>query len=57
MTYRSKTPERVIRELDVLSRACGVDRFGATDNILSLNHVDGVLAKLAGTKARPYRLF
>jgi ribosomal peptide maturation radical SAM protein 1 len=59
MTFRSKTPERVVRELDVLFKAYGVSRFAATDNILSLDHVDGVLLKLANRPAsgRVHRLF
>jgi magnesium-protoporphyrin IX monomethyl ester (oxidative) cyclase len=51
MAFRSKTPERVIHELDVLAAAHGVARFAATDNILSVDHIDSVLKPLAAKPA------
>ncbi len=59
MTFRAKSADRVIRELTELEQTYGVRNFGATDNIISLKHVEGVLGKLADTEPRsaPRRLF
>ena len=46
MAYRAKSPGRVVAELDSLSQAHGIDRFFATDNILSIAHIDGVMRAL-----------
>ena len=35
----------------------GIGRFAATDNILSISHIDGVLGKLAERPANPFRFF
>jgi ribosomal peptide maturation radical SAM protein 1 len=59
MVFRAKSPKRVLEELDTLGRAYGVHRFAATDNIISVSHVSGVLAKLAESPGSfpPRRLF
>lgn len=46
MTYRSKSPDRVIRELAFLSETYGVDRIDCVDNILDLKYVPTVFPEL-----------
>lgn len=46
MAYRAKSAERVVDEIEALGAAHGIDRFFATDNILSIPHIDGVMRKL-----------
>jgi ribosomal peptide maturation radical SAM protein 1 len=56
MRYRSKRPERVIEELAELARRHGSFQFFATDNILDLDHLGGLLDPLAEAQTS-YRLF
>jgi len=51
MAYRAKSPGRVVGELDALSAAHGIDRFFATDNILSISHFNLLMEELAGREA------
>jgi ribosomal peptide maturation radical SAM protein 1 len=46
LEYRSKSPERLIRELKYLSETYPVARFGAVDNILDLSYVREVFPRL-----------
>ena len=55
MSFRSKQPERVIRELDHLSGRHGINRFNIVDNILDLRYLDTVMPELARTAS--YKLF
>ncbi len=48
MAYRSKSPERVVEELDELSRRHGQRRFEATDNILHPRVTLDALDRVAG---------
>ncbi|WLI13456.1 MULTISPECIES: RiPP maturation radical SAM C-methyltransferase [Pseudomonas] len=56
MVFREKSGNRVLRELGVLARAYGIKRFSACDNILSMGHVDRVIAELDGN-VQQYRFF
>lgn len=56
MTYRSKSPERVVKEFTSLSDRYGVQKFFVVDNILDLKHIDTVLPIFANLK-RPYSIF
>jgi magnesium-protoporphyrin IX monomethyl ester (oxidative) cyclase len=55
MDFRSKSPERVVFELEHLSRRHGIRRFNIVDNILDLQYIQSLLPQLAG--AEPYTLF
>lgn len=46
MAYRSKPPERVLEELDVLSSKYGPSPFFAVDNILDHRYIDAVFGEL-----------
>jgi ribosomal peptide maturation radical SAM protein 1 len=46
MAYRSKTPERVLKELDQLSSSYGRHPFFAVDNILDHRYIKNVFANL-----------
>ncbi len=56
ITYRSKSADRVVRELETLSARHGLRAFEAVDNILDSRYFDSVLASpaLAGQR---YSLF
>lgn len=56
MTYRSKSAERVLDELEELSRRYGVSSVQFVDNILDMSYFKTLLPKLAAAGA-PYRLF
>ena len=56
MTYRSKSPERVIDEFSELSQKYGLHKFFVVDNILNLSHLQTVLPQLA-TLSPPYSIF
>jgi magnesium-protoporphyrin IX monomethyl ester (oxidative) cyclase len=58
MVFREKTGERALSELETLRRTYGIERFAATDNIMSLRHIQTVMKRIAAddTAARP-RLF
>lgn len=47
MGYRSKSPERTIREFEELSRRHQTRRFAAVDNILDMKYFDSVLPHLS----------
>jgi ribosomal peptide maturation radical SAM protein 1 len=59
MAFRSKSPERVLAELDTLAHRYGVRRFSAADNILAMAHIASVMAPLANRAPhdRPGLLF
>jgi magnesium-protoporphyrin IX monomethyl ester (oxidative) cyclase len=56
MAYRSKSPERVLAELQGQSERYGVPGFEVADNILDMHHLRTVIPELAHRGA-PYRLF
>jgi ribosomal peptide maturation radical SAM protein 1 len=56
MAYRSKSPIRVLAEIDELARRYHVDTFGAVDNILDHRYVSEVFGALA-TQGKGYRFF
>lgn len=56
MAFRSKSPERVLRELGELTRASGSFRFAAVDNILDHRYLTTLLPELAGSELG-YELF
>jgi len=56
MAYRAKSPERVLAELDLLTRRHGVTRFDVADNILDMRHFKTVLPELA-RRGAPYQFF
>ncbi len=43
MTYRSKSPERVVEEFSYLSERYGIRKFQVVDNILDLKHINTIL--------------
>jgi ribosomal peptide maturation radical SAM protein 1 len=47
MKFRSKSPERVLRELRTLSEAYGIDRCSGVDNILDLRYIKELFPKLS----------
>jgi magnesium-protoporphyrin IX monomethyl ester (oxidative) cyclase len=47
MTFRSKSPERVLREFDVLTSRYGLRKLEVVDNILDMSHIRTVLAPVA----------
>jgi ribosomal peptide maturation radical SAM protein 1 len=55
MTFRSKSADRVARELDYLSRRHGVRKFNIVDNILDMSYIRDLLPRLPVTE--PYKLF
>ncbi|MGB8508914.1 MAG: RiPP maturation radical SAM C-methyltransferase [Pyrinomonadaceae bacterium] len=55
MTFRSKSAERVLSELDGLSRRHGIRKFNIVDNILDLSYIQTLLPRLA--MSDPYTLF
>ena len=57
MAFRAKSPPRVLHEIETLHAAFGVRRFAATDNILGMSHIDGVLGKLAERPSHGFRFF
>ncbi|MDH2352380.1 RiPP maturation radical SAM C-methyltransferase [Bradyrhizobium sp. SSUT112] len=57
MAFRAKSAPRVLHEIETLHAAFGVGRFAATDNILGMNHIDGVLGKLAERPSHGFRFF
>jgi ribosomal peptide maturation radical SAM protein 1 len=56
MAYRSKTPARVLAEIDELARRYAVDSLGAVDNILDHRYVPAVFGPLA-EQDKGYHLF
>ncbi|MFM6007058.1 MAG: RiPP maturation radical SAM C-methyltransferase [Sphaerospermopsis kisseleviana] len=56
MTYRSKSPERVVKEFTTLAERYHLQRFFVVDNILDIQHIDTVLPILASLE-QPYSIF
>jgi len=56
MSFRSKSAERVIRELDSLAERYGITDFEVVDNILDMRYFKSVLPELASRK-KPYYTF
>jgi magnesium-protoporphyrin IX monomethyl ester (oxidative) cyclase len=56
MTYRSKSPDRVVKEFSWLSGRYGQRKFFVVDNILDLNHINTVLPMFAALEER-YSIF
>jgi ribosomal peptide maturation radical SAM protein 1 len=56
MRYRSKSPERIVRELDELHRTWDVPQFLAVDNIMDMHHIESVFGALGREESR-YRFF
>ncbi|MBD0363764.1 MAG: RiPP maturation radical SAM protein 1, partial [Coleofasciculus sp. C3-bin4] len=56
MTYRSKSPNRVVEEFVQLSQRYGLRKFQVVDNILAMNHINTVLPIFAALK-EPYAIF
>ncbi len=46
LTYRSKSPERVLSELEILSGKYGINNFLAVDNILDMKYFKTLLPRL-----------
>lgn len=55
--YRSKSPERVIKEIDFLHERYTLTNFLLTDNILDNKYFDTVIPELATKKNLPYLFF
>jgi len=56
MTYRSKSPERVLEEFEWLSQRYGIRRLMVVDNILDMQYFKSVVPALGERKA-PYQMF
>mgnify|MGYP001129104187 CR=1 FL=1 len=56
MTYRSKSPTRVVREFVQLSQQYGLRKFLVVDNILDIGHIKTVLPIFAALP-EPYKIF
>jgi ribosomal peptide maturation radical SAM protein 1 len=56
MSYRAKSPERVLRELETLAKRHRSLSFNAADNIMSRDHLHSVMAPLASSNV-DYWLF
>lgn len=56
MEHRDKAPERVLRELAMLSERHGIRRFETVDNILTMSYFNTVVPALAALP-EPYTLF
>ncbi|GAB4537392.1 MAG: RiPP maturation radical SAM C-methyltransferase [Pleurocapsa sp.] len=46
ITYRSKSPQRVIQEFDQLAQSYGISKFQVVDNILDIKHINTVFPAL-----------
>ena len=57
MKFRSKSPDRVIAELALLSEKYGITRFEAVDNILDFSYHDTLLPRLAADPSHRYSIF
>lgn len=55
MAFRSKSADRVLEELNLLSTTYGIRRFNVVDNILDLKYLRDLLPQLA--EMEPYTLF
>ena len=56
MTYRAKSAERILAEIEELVDRSGVDSFGVADNILDMRQFKTVLPELA-RRGAPYRFY
>ena len=56
MSYRSKSPHRVVQEFTHLSERYGVRKIEVVDNILDMSYIDTVLPILAAAN-EPYKIF
>jgi ribosomal peptide maturation radical SAM protein 1 len=56
MSFRTKSADRVIVELDTLYQRWQVARFEAADNIMDMRHIEGVFGQLAARGDPAYRL-
>jgi ribosomal peptide maturation radical SAM protein 1 len=56
MTYRAKSPQRVLAELKALSQKYRITAFSAVDNILDLKYVEQLFGELERAKV-DYRFF
>lgn len=56
MRFRSKRPDRVLRELGELRAQYGVETFIAVDNIIDASYFTRLLPQLA-TQGAPYKIF
>jgi len=54
--YRKKSPERVLRELSLLSKTYGIYQFKTSDCILNMGYFGTLFKELAEQKA-PYKLY
>jgi ribosomal peptide maturation radical SAM protein 1 len=57
MAYRSKSPDRVLREIRTLADSYGTDRFFCVDNILDLRYIPTVLPNLRSVGVTPKLFF
>jgi len=57
MEFRTKSPQRVLAEIDALFERWRVPYFDAADNIMNIKHIDGVFGELADREACEYRFF
>ncbi|MBL4659275.1 MAG: RiPP maturation radical SAM C-methyltransferase [Alcanivoracaceae bacterium] len=46
MNFRSKSPDKILNELEVLSKRWQINHFQAADNIMDLKHVNTVFEKI-----------
>ena len=56
MSYRSKSPSRILNEIDTLVQRYRTRYLGAVDNILDHRHIDGVFGTLADQR-KDYKFF
>jgi ribosomal peptide maturation radical SAM protein 1 len=56
MSYRSKSPNRVLDEFTQLSQKYGLQKIEVVDNILDMTYIDTVLPTLA-LAPEPYKIF
>jgi ribosomal peptide maturation radical SAM protein 1 len=56
MKFRSKSPERLVQELALLSEKYGTSHFEAVDNILDISYLNTVFARLTSEGAK-YDIF
>jgi magnesium-protoporphyrin IX monomethyl ester (oxidative) cyclase len=57
MKFRSKSPDRVMAELALLSDRYGINRFEAVDNILDFDYFKTLLPRLSADKSHRYSIF
>ena len=57
MAFRTKSPKRVLSEIDFLHARWGVRRFEASDNIMNSEHIEAVFGELSTRPGPGYRFF